>query len=435
MREPRPVAALLPIAVTSAALLLAACGPVTFSQRSSAETSDGPDASATTSDPTGERSATTSGTSAPSSAGSPAPRPATVEKSPAPMPAPPATSDGPTAAPAAPPVAAPAPPTGCDPASVMPRYPGRGTGQDNHLVGGNLDACGFAGPESTGPRPGTDFTECRDLRFGGSSRNTVNVGGGSCWLDLRDATTVIEGVRGITGITVRGDVTIRDSIIASEDTGTRVNTGLVTTQPDSRLVIEHSLLDGGARTGDRPVFQPYGSVVVRSSEFVHCGPGCVEGNRWEVYDSYLHDFVGIDGNHVDGLQTNGGENLVAVGNTIIAMNAYHDETVPSHGNAAIALFADLGTISGGRIEGNLLAGGGGTVYLQTKKYRLSGVTFRDNVYSLAYFDRERAGSRGWVGSYGPLYPEGVPADTAWSGNRILETGATISVDEARSRWR
>jgi hypothetical protein len=321
------------------------------------------------------------------------------------------------------------PPPGCAPATAMPAYPWPAEGLLGPLTGGTLEACGWPGPGNTGPAPGTAFTACADLAL--SPPNVVHRDGAECWLEIRSP-LVLSGVRGITGVYMTADLTLRDVILEAVDGGTPGDVGMVNVQSGTTFTAERVRLDGGAHTGERGIYGAGGAIVVRSSELLHCGAACVEGDRWEVRDSYLHDFVGIQGNHVDGLQIGGGGPVVAVHNTIIALNAYFDDTVGPVPNSTLGLWAELGDTSGVTIERNLLAGGGGTVYLQEKApYRMTDARFAGNVLSTAYYPH---GGEGWVGYYGPLYPTGIPASLVWEDNTILETGAPLGLIEAIDRW-
>ncbi len=240
-------------------------------------------------------------------------------------------------------------------------------------------------------------------------------------------------MRGITGAYVAADLTLRDCVLSAVDDGAPDDVGMVNVQAGATLTAERILLDGGAHTGERGLYGAGGAIVVRSSELVHCGAACVEGDRWDVRDSYLHDFVGIASNHVDGLQIGGGGPGAADHDTSLAMNTWYDDTEGPVPTSALGLWAELGDTDGVTVEDNLLAGGGGTVYLEEKApYRMTSARVTGNVVSTAYFPH---GGEGWVGAYGPLYPVGIPASVTWSGNTVLETGAALGLADARDGWR
>ncbi len=73
-----------------------------------------------------------------------------------------------------------------------------------------------------------------------------------------------------------------------------------------------------------------------------------------VRDNYIHDLAMVDGDHVNGITSNGGtERLVIEHNTVLN---HFDQT------DAIGLFQDFGVEADRLIKDNLLAGGGYTIY-------------------------------------------------------------------------
>ncbi len=77
-----------------------------------------------------------------------------------------------------------------------------------------------------------------------------------------------------------------------------------------------------------------------------------------IQDNYIHDLKGNSQAHYDGIEINGGSNIRIIHNTII--NDY-DQT------SAVMLNNEFGGLSNITIDGNLLYGGGYTVYLDGRK--------------------------------------------------------------------
>ena len=77
-----------------------------------------------------------------------------------------------------------------------------------------------------------------------------------------------------------------------------------------------------------------------------------------ISDNYIHDFKGGADSHYDGIEINGGGHIKITGNTIV--NNYEQTSAVMMNNE----FAPLSDII---IDGNLLIGGGYTVYLDGRK--------------------------------------------------------------------
>ena len=95
------------------------------------------------------------------------------------------------------------------------------------------------------------------------------------------------------------------------------------------------------------------------------GSATIEGN-------FIHDLKAAGSPHYDGIQIDGGVSNVTISdNTVIA---------PSGGVSAIMIDNYFGAISNIKVDGNLLAGGGFTVYTdaQFNSNPITGVSFTNN---------------------------------------------------------
>jgi hypothetical protein len=175
-------------------------------------------------------------------------------------------------------------------------------------------------------------------------------------------------------------------------------------------------------------------MVVTSSNFTRFGQAGIEMNNRSgtasltVQDSYFAEVPGWpQPDHVDGIQVGAGENVTIHHNTVL---------VPQYGgsqgdtgyvsNSVLGLWAELGNVTGTvMVDGNLLAGGGFAVYLEQKDPDawLGPVWVLNNVFD------QRFGPNG--GIWGPLYPQGLPAQLTWSGN-VWSGGAPLSLSDALS---
>jgi hypothetical protein len=226
-------------------------------------------------------------------------------------------------------------------------------------------------------------------------------------LTISQPGAVVEGldVTGEINVTAP-DVTIRNVRVRSGSAAwllvTRNDTG--TTTLDGVSVEAES----GAAVG-RGVFQiGNGRLVVANSRILGTQDGCV-CSRGAITDSYIRLGPNQHGAHNDGIQSGGGRGLLIRHNTILNPNGQ---------TSAIALFEEFGPQVDVRVEDNLLAGGGYTIYAGSGKKRPSAVRVVGNVFSRRFF---RTG-----GSYGPATAWcGDCPGAAWSRNVWEGTGRAV----------
>lgn len=149
------------------------------------------------------------------------------------------------------------------------------------------------------------------------------------------------------------------------------------------------------------------SGTVRRSNFHGAGDGVRMEFAGTIEDSYIHDMADFEGAHNDGLELLPGAAGVATftvtGNSLlnrigqtscIIMSSWGDNP-------------DAATL----IQGNLLAGGGYTIYGATITDDVQGIEILDNEFSTMFFPD--------CGFYGPLvYWPG--AGNTWSGNTWID---------------
>jgi hypothetical protein len=114
-------------------------------------------------------------------------------------------------------------------------------------------------------------------------------------------------------------------------------------------------------------------VSVDHANLHHCAD-CIQGERMQVTDSYIHDMANPPGAHVDGFQCNASCGVTLRHNTIL--NEWPQ-------TSAIALFADFGTPANSVIDNNLLAGGGYTIYGGVSGS--TGISITNNRFSRLYY--------------------------------------------------
>lgn len=152
--------------------------------------------------------------------------------------------------------------------------------------------------------------------------------------------------------------------------------------------------------------QTMSRVKVKRANLHHCAD-CIQGERMKVVKSYIHDLANPPDAHVDGFQCNSSCEVVLRGNTIF--NQWGQ-------TAAIALFPDFGTPRNSIIEGNLLAGGGYTLYAGEDE--ATGIQVIGNRFARHIFRRG--------GYYGPAtnYARGGQGNV-WNGNVWDDTGKKV----------
>jgi hypothetical protein len=139
----------------------------------------------------------------------------------------------------------------------------------------------------------------------------------------------------------------------------------------------------------------------------------IAGDDVVIEDSYIHGLVTCDDCHTDSIQSTGGSRIVIRGNTI--ENPYQQTGV-------IKLGAEDGSLHDVLVEGNLLNGGGFTVYGGGVEGDISGIRFLDN-----RFMRAPDGFHSEGGYWGPVsYFEPSLPGNEWSGNVWDDTGDPVN---------
>jgi hypothetical protein len=182
-----------------------------------------------------------------------------------------------------------------------------------------------------------------------------------------------------------------------------------------------SIRDDAANTlvEDSTVFSPAGEprLLVAVNEICHdvCPTGTtlrrldvsgastgVQIQSGLLVDSYIHDLRMTAGDHVNGQTANGGTTSLTIRhNTILNSMGQTD---------AVSLFQDFGVQANKTVEGNLLAGGGYTIYGgEGQKGSSSNIKIRNNKISTRYYPNG--------GAYGPLaHFTAADPGNEWTGN-------------------
>jgi hypothetical protein len=155
------------------------------------------------------------------------------------------------------------------------------------------------------------------------------------------------------------DLEIRGSIVIEAKNVTMKNVRLLSETPwhalrvmdDARgFVLQDSEIDGQGRTVNGVL--GFGTFLRNNIHGVDNGMNVTGPSV--IRENYMHSFRGTNDSHFDGVEVNGGHDIMIINNKIINRNAQ---------TSAIMLnnyFSGLRDIT---IEGNILVGGGYTIYL------------------------------------------------------------------------
>lgn len=137
---------------------------------------------------------------------------------------------------------------------------------------------------------------------------------------------------------------------------------------------------------------------------IHHVSTAIQMDEGYAYKNYIHSLSMIEGDHLNGIMSNGGTSFFEIkGNTIFNSHTQTD---------TVALFQDFGTQGNRNIEGNLLAGGGYVIY---GGYKEGSETFDikivGNRISRMYFPN--GGFYGPATAFAPGGPGNIWLDNVW----------------------
>jgi hypothetical protein len=272
---------------------------------------------------------------------------------------------------------------------------------------GDPSACGFPDAGTTGPRRGVKLRNVPGDVTSGPGWHYDSRG----WIEVDGDGAVVSGIRAKVGINVEADHVVIEDVhltVGGEDFGVAVRRSSDVTVRFSKITAPSASGPQRLMVGVKDIYGDSSGIVVARNDISRTATG-VQLDHGLVESNYIHDLGYNSGDHVNGTTSNGGSRLLVLrGNTIFNP---HDQT------DAISLFQDFGGQANRQIVGNLLAGGGYTIYAGAGDTATSGIVVRDNRIARIFF---RKG-----GYYGPAaYYEAGPGN-AWSGNVWDDSGRPI----------
>jgi hypothetical protein len=223
----------------------------------------------------------------------------------------------------------------------------------------------------------------------------------------------------IDGLDVRGDITVEADNVTIRNTRVRGQDdywGILQRAGHSGLRVEESEIFGNGRVRTQFGILNQGKLLTVRRVDIHTISNGIATDQGLIEDSYLHDPKYYPEDHTDMIMSMGtrapGTQLVIRHNTVI-------NTLDQTG--AIALFQDFGVVRDVTVEGNLLAGGGWSLYAGAgSKGTSSNIKVIDNVFSRMVWPK---------GGYaGPVaYWDADGPGNVWRGN-TWKDGGVVSPD-------
>lgn len=252
----------------------------------------------------------------------------------------------------------------------------------------------------------------------------VSSGPGWAWNKADGYLQVTGNGANLTGLRIPGtvnvsanNVTLNDiSITVGGDSSSTGDSYGVTLDNTANVTIENSNIQGSNLTtgrmgeGIKDVYtdstgtQVLKNNIQKTDTAIQLYQGLIKGN-------YIHNLGLIDGDHVNGITTNGDIGTFDIENNTI-LNKFNQTD-------AVGLFQDFGIVANVTINNNYLAGGGYTIYGGDGNMGQSyNIKVTNNQISTMYFPNG--------GQWGPVayFDDQGPGNT-WSGNTWAGSGKTI----------
>lgn len=257
-------------------------------------------------------------------------------------------------------------------------------------------------PESTTPESTTTDKPSGDVgtaSTAGVPSGTVLKSSGS--MKITTAGTVVDGVdiKGSIYISA-SDVTIKNSKVAGS-----AYAAIQIAEGTKNVRIENVDVDGLGMSGSAGSAGIAGPADVVGTDIKGVENGIVPGSGSTLTGNYIHNLVSPGAPHYDGIQIDGGLSNIVIKKNTIDLDE-HSQT------SAVMIDNYFGPISNIDVDGNILLGGGYTVYSdgQFSGGSISGVSFTNNQLGKGQF------------GYASIQNNTVE----WSGNVDESSGQAVS---------
>jgi hypothetical protein len=214
------------------------------------------------------------------------------------------------------------------------------------------------------------------------------------------AGAVIDGVdlRGYTVEVHASNVTVKNSLFNASGFHTIYQTGSA-----SGLVVEYNTFDGQKANNANSdiIYSDKGAATIRNNEFFNLPSDAINTVGGTIEKNYFSGAGYQSGAHADAISIHSTTGPVVIRQNYIDYRTPADAAVPDT-NAAIKIVPHFGNINDVTVDGNVLMGGGYTIYAMNAEHAAANIKITNNDIAL--------------GHWGDLYPSSKPANFVYSGN-------------------
>ncbi|MDM8083229.1 right-handed parallel beta-helix repeat-containing protein [Cellulomonas cellasea] len=271
-------------------------------------------------------------------------------------------------------------------------------------------ACGYPDASTTGVPAGTVLRAVPQELTSGPGWHYDERG----WIVVDGDGAVLEGITTTATVEVTGrGAVVRASqiVVAGEANGVALRHAQDVTIEDCEISGPTGSGPQRLLVGIKDVYGDATGAVIRRNDIWHTSTG-VQIDSGLIEGNYIHDLGLASGDHLNGTTSGGGTAQLTIrGNTILNPHPQTD---------AVSLFQDFGPQANRLIEGNLLAGGGYTLYAGAnsgKESTATNISVIGNRFARSYYAQ--------AGSYGPVTAYTSGGGNKWSGNVWDDDGSTI----------
>jgi hypothetical protein len=228
------------------------------------------------------------------------------------------------------------------------------------------------------------------------------------------AGAVIDGVdlRGYTVEVHASNVTVKNSLFNASGFHTIYQTGSA-----SGLVVEYNTFDGQKANNANSdiIYSDKGAATIRNNEFFNLPSDAINTVGGTIEKNYFSGAGYQSGAHADAISIHSTTGPVVIRQNYIDYTTPADAAVPDT-NAAIKIVPHFGNINDVTVDGNVLMGGGYTIYAMNAEHAAANIKITNNDIGL--------------GHWGDLYPAAKPSGFAYSGNEGFATAQDQPVSGA-----